>query len=181
MKGVLNALEKAVGSDVLVGVPQNAKPRKNDDKMTEPVLMYIHSEGSPARGIPARPAIQIAINKNKKEIANQLKDIIKDGLDKKNVRLLQHALGSFAVDKVVSTFGSDDLEPLKDATKKRKAKKIKTGTGRLVILANGRTEKIKLSAKERQIEFMLSNGNPLVDTGQLKRSIAYQIKRIKKK
>jgi hypothetical protein len=182
LKDVLNALEKAVRADILVGVPQNAKPRTNDDKMTEPLLMYIHSEGSPARGLPARPAIQIGIEKNKQEIAKRLKGILKDGLDKKDIRYLQYALGAFAVEKVVSTFGSDDLAPLKKATIKRKAKKITKGETRLVVLSNGRVEKIRLSAKERQAEFiMTTNGDPLDDTGQLKRSITYKIEKVTKK
>ena len=45
--------------DVLVGIPQEANA--DHGGITNAELLYIHTNGSPARGIPARPTIQPAI------------------------------------------------------------------------------------------------------------------------
>lgn len=46
--------------DVLVGIPQEANA--DHGGVTNADLLYIHTNGSPARGIPARPTIQPAVH-----------------------------------------------------------------------------------------------------------------------
>lgn len=59
----LNNLRKgflwAGRTDVLVGIPQETNADHGGISNAE--LLYIHTNGSPARGIPARPTIQPAI------------------------------------------------------------------------------------------------------------------------
>lgn len=45
--------------DVLVGIPQETNA--DHGGITNAELLYIHTNGSPARGIPARPTIQPAV------------------------------------------------------------------------------------------------------------------------
>lgn len=69
-----SALEAISKSDVLVGITQATTQRKKG-KINNASLMYVLSNGSPARGIPATPIIEPAIvaDGNKQVITNELK------------------------------------------------------------------------------------------------------------
>jgi hypothetical protein len=77
-------LDMLVNSDVLVGIPQSKNSRKGG-KIGNAALLYIHTNGSPAQGIPKRPVIEPAINAsgNKEPIKLELeaaaKAIMRDG------------------------------------------------------------------------------------------------------
>lgn len=61
----------AVG--VYVGIPEDESPREGSGQVSNAQLMYIHTNGSELRGIPARPIIEPAIEAedNKEKIAEQ--------------------------------------------------------------------------------------------------------------
>ena len=67
--------------DALVGIPARTTLRRKDP-INNASLLFIHTNGSPARGIPARPVIEpaIAANGNKQQIAAELKDAAKAAL-----------------------------------------------------------------------------------------------------
>lgn len=60
--------------DVLVGIPEEKASRRGRDRVNNAELMYIHTHGSPLRGIPARPVIEAAIEApdNKEKIGEGL-------------------------------------------------------------------------------------------------------------
>ena len=64
-------VERLRKSDVLVGVPADRTQRAGEP-VTNASLMFIHSAGSPLKGIPARPTIQPAIQQNRALIAPEL-------------------------------------------------------------------------------------------------------------
>jgi hypothetical protein len=68
--------------EVLVGIPQ-ARTNRPGEPINNASLMYIHTHGSPARRIPARPVIEPAIVANRTVIDAQLHDgakvILEDG------------------------------------------------------------------------------------------------------
>lgn len=77
--GALHArLEMLAKSDVLVGIPQAKNSRRGHgagNRIGNAELLYIHTNGSPIRGIPARPVIEPAIQAsgNKEPIQLELK------------------------------------------------------------------------------------------------------------
>ena len=64
MQQVLNELAQ---TQVLVGIPEDKAARK-DGHISNAALMYIHSNGSPINGIPARPIIEPALEHDKERI-----------------------------------------------------------------------------------------------------------------
>jgi len=61
------ALKELDSLQVLVGIPEDESMRK-DGEISNAVLLYIHSNGSPANNLPARPVIEPALEDNKERI-----------------------------------------------------------------------------------------------------------------
>lgn len=53
-------LAKLKKAQVLVGIPEDHNAR-NKGEMTNAALMYLHTHGSPRQGVPARPVIEPAL------------------------------------------------------------------------------------------------------------------------
>ncbi len=81
------ALSKIRRAEVLVGIPQRTAGRPRQ-KINNAALLYIHTHGSPVRGIPARPVIEPAIQAegNRQAIAVELEAAAKAWLDKNPVK-----------------------------------------------------------------------------------------------
>ena len=97
-----------------VGIPQEANAA-HEGGVTNAELLYIHENGSPANNIPPRPVIEIALTEEttKSRIRNQIKSSNRLAL-MGNVEAAERELnkaGMIAVNAIVKTFGSDQLEP----------------------------------------------------------------------
>lgn len=77
------SLEDLQRSDVLVGIPEEENHR-DENGIGNAALLYIHTNGSPVRNIPARPVIEPAIKAegNRQLINEQLKKAAKAILSK---------------------------------------------------------------------------------------------------
>lgn len=133
LKKIKANLKKLSKLDLLVGVPQEEgnRDKRRDYKtkkivkdenieITNAELMFIHSQGSPARGIPKRPTIEPTIEENKELIQKTIKKIATDMLDGADGRVELEKLGIRLVNKIRAKFGSDELVPIKNATIKAK-------------------------------------------------------------
>jgi hypothetical protein len=66
----------AIGKvDVLVGIPQ-ANASRPSEQVNNAELMYIHTNGSPIKHIPARPVIEPAIEANRPAIVRELEQAL---------------------------------------------------------------------------------------------------------
>lgn len=85
------SLAKLQRSQVFVGVPEAKAPRKKS-KITNAQLVYIHTNGSPLRGIPARPIIEPAIEAagNKELITGQLGKAAQAAMGSKPAEMRPH-------------------------------------------------------------------------------------------
>lgn len=134
LKKIKANLKKLSKLDLLVGVPQEEgnRDKRRDYKtkkivkdenieITNAELMFIHSQGSPARNIPKRPTIEPTIEENQKTISEKFKKIAQSMLDNKSDGKEElEKLGIWVVNKIKARFGSDELAPLKEATIKAK-------------------------------------------------------------
>lgn len=91
MGPILNSLQKLERSQVYVGIPE-AKATRKKSKINNAQLMYIHTNGSPIRGIPARPVIEPAIKAhgNVEPITEEMKQAAAAALDGKSSQVKQH-------------------------------------------------------------------------------------------
>ena len=114
-------MERIRKSDVLVGVPA-ANAQRKDEPITNASLMFIHSKGSPIRGIPARPTIEPAIQQSQALISPQLaraSQYLMQNKPREAEKALARA-GTVAVNATKRMFGSAQLAPNAPSTIKRK-------------------------------------------------------------
>ena len=126
------------GKVVNVGVP--AGPKEKDGT---PVAMIaaVHEFGSPSQGIPERPFLRVAVQRNRQKYVrlNRI-NLVKMLRGQATVDQALGQLGEMAKGDVQTEIRSGDFAPLKPATIKRKG-----------------------------------SSRPLIDTGQMVQSIAWEL------
>lgn len=145
-KNLKALLEK---SDVLVGIPQDRNNRPGEP-IGNAALLYIHTNGSPIRNIPARPVIEPALaeEQTRKAINVELNAAVKAMISnepEKAFNFLERA-GTIGANAAKAWFfnPSNNWQPLKPATIKHKGSSqplIDTGSMRKAITHVVRTEK----------------------------------------
>lgn len=156
-------LKQITDMDVLVGVSESNTSRQ-ENQITNAQLMFIHTNGSPLHGIPARPVIEPAIQAdgNREQITDQLAAAAQTVLQGNPVSAVKYLrLAGQAGENVSREWFTDSRNnwpPNSPATIAAKEKKM--------------TAESKASA--------LAAGNPLtrplIDTGQLRKSIIYVVR-----
>ena len=81
MSQIKDVMNKLKDIDVLIGIPQEKDPRPKNTGVGNAELLFIHTKGSPLRGIPARPVIEPAIEDDKEAITDLLGEALKCILD----------------------------------------------------------------------------------------------------
>jgi hypothetical protein len=107
LHGIIKELSKL---EVYVGIPDDKSPRENDTSVTNAELMFIHTNGSPLRGIPARPSIEPSIEKNEEAISAEMKVAMQLALEGKadETKLQLDRVGDFASGKAREYFTDPD-------------------------------------------------------------------------
>lgn len=124
LKAVQEAIKELKSHEVLVGIPQEKSSRKGGGKVTNAELLFIHTNGSPARGIPPRPVLQPAIENDKERVGEMLGKAINaatSGKKEEVVPSLERA-GQFGenICKAWFTNPSNGWEPNNEETIKKK-------------------------------------------------------------
>lgn len=175
---VLESIKQLVGQEVLVGIPASQAERSGDDSspLNNAQLGYIHEYGSPARNIPARPFLGPGVAEKQESIGLHLQKAagaaMNGNADK--VQLELNAAGLIAADGVRNKINTGNFEPLSPETVRSRHKSRGTQSMReaerqyLDLIAQG-------SAPEQaQSEAGI---RPLINTGQLRNSITYVIRK----
>lgn len=157
-KMILNKLPKLktafaqlAQQEVLVGVPSEDAARKSEEKqpMNNATLAYIQDNGSPAANIPERPFMRPGIQDCKEKVVKQFKNGAKAALEG-NADAIDKALhtsGLIAQAAIRNRINAGPPPPLAKSTLAARRRRGRTGTV------------------------------PLVDTGQLRNSINYVLRK----
>lgn len=139
-------LEKLKRAAVYVGIPQD-KNLRTSGEVTNAQLLYLHTNGSPLRNIPARPVIEPAIKSpdNSARISTELNAAAKSILDGDADAAHQHL-------ERAGTLGANA------------AKRWFTDP------RNGWAPNSPVTIAEK------GSDKPLIDTGELRRDITYVVK-----
>lgn len=131
----------------MVGIPQDETERK-EGEINNATLLYIHENGAPEAGIPARPTMKPGIKNATVEIERRLKLAGQAALAGKpqSVRNQMAAAGQAGASAVKAMINSNVGPPLKPAT---------------------------LAARRRR---GLKRTNTLVDTGQMRNAVTYVVR-----
>ncbi|WP_079218927.1 hypothetical protein [Herbaspirillum robiniae] len=154
LKQVLEAISGLVGKDVLVGIPDSAPERRTDEsgEPTPPsnaVIGYIQETGSPANNIPPRPFLVPGVAEVQDAISTRLGKAASAALagDKDGAEVQMGRAGLQAQNSVRARINNGVMPELKDSTIANRLRRGRTGTV------------------------------PLIDTGQLRNSIIYVIRK----
>ena len=132
---------------VYVGIPEEKTGRK-EGSVTNAQLMYIHTNGSGLKNIPARPVIEPAIEApgNKEQISEELAESARAMMDGENDLALRHL-------KLAGMTGQN--------------------AARLWFVdpRNGWAENSPETIRRK------GSDKPLIDTGQLRKAIIYVVKK----
>lgn len=143
---VLKSIESIKNNRVLVGIPQEENSR-NDGKMTNSSIGYIHENGSPVNNIPARPFLATGVSKIKEEASRILADGALEAMNDGDTKNALTKVGILATSSVKKTLqAGEGFEPLSESTLAQRQRRGFKGT------------------------------KPLIRTGQLRNSITYVIR-----
>lgn len=166
---VLKGIDALVGKRVLVGVPGKTADRNQDEygPMNNATLGYINEFGSPASNIPARPFLVPGVEEGMDAIAARLEKaaVAATNNDPGAVDKQLHAAGLEAQTAVREKITTGPFEPLKLSTLRARARKGRKGAKEEIAS--------RLAGNEPNPE----NARPLIDTGQLRNSISYVIRK----
>ena len=124
---IIRAIEDMAQKQVLIGVPADRAPRKGKEKgpINNAALAWIHNNGSPKRGIPARPYLVPGVREAGPKCASVLKSYAKVALTHPGaIDKGLHAAGLIAVSsvkkRIVNQVGFVKLKAATIAARKRK-------------------------------------------------------------
>ena len=172
---MLAAFDALVQKDVLVGVPK-AKTARPDEPINNATLAYIHDNGAPASNVPARPFMRPGITRATPAIRAEFKiaasAVLTGNKGLVNASLNRAGLAAQNAIRAVITEGIPP--PLKPETIAARKYGRKTASRR-----KGEKEYMKQIAEgATPAEAQASVGiTPLVNTGQLRNSITYVVKK----
>lgn len=157
------ALKAVTNMDVLVGVPAN-NTNRNTDEVNNAQLLAIHTAGSPLHGLPARPVIKPAITAkgNKEQLSEQLGIAARlVMLGKAQEAVLQLKRTGMLAEGIVKNWFTDprnNWSPNSPRTVAiKEAKMTKESKAAAIAAGNPLTR-------------------PLIDTGQLRKSITFVVR-----
>lgn len=173
---IARALLTLTAVEVLVGVPESKAERDDtaDDEnesigaINNAALAFIHDQGAPDKNIPQREFMGPGIAEAEPQIAKIMEGMlvkVLDGGDASSVEQGYHQVGLKAATSIKNAINQGIPPPLAKATLQARARRGRKGA------------KEELAARGRGEAPTLTNAKPLVDSGQLRNSITYAIRR----
>lgn len=177
VNGVIDALNKLVGKEVLVGIPEETTGRRGAP-LTNAAIGYIHEFGAPAAHIPPRPFLIPGVRKAAPDYMPHLKSAANAALDGKAPRAERElaAAGIVAEQGAKREIHSNIPPPLAPSTVRGRARQRQT--------------KSRRPGEDRYLELVAAGVSPgdaqatagivsLLNTGQLAASITSVVRKAK--
>lgn len=146
---VLRSIQQLALQEVLIGIPATTTDRKDAQPINNATIGYIQESGSPANNLPARPFLVPGVQNSLPAATEQLKKGAQEALrgNADGADKRVNAAGIVAQNAVREQINSNIPPPLAESTLEGRRRR-------------GRTGEI-----------------PLIDTGQLRNSITYVIRK----
>lgn len=170
--------------DLLVGVPSDRKDREDEpwrpvghQQENNATIAYLNDRGSPANNIPPRPFMQPGIESAKDEITAILREGIQRHMrgNQNSIMTAYRASGLICQNKIRAKIVEGIPPPLAEKTLLNRIRNAQ--------LRNRRTQSARGARKELasraagNMPSASAYAKPLIETGQLKNSITYVIRR----
>lgn len=148
---LMKAIDEMLHNEVYVGIADDTTEREADKMgITNAELLFIHTNGSPVNNIPPRPVIEPAISNDKERLADMMKkasQLFMAGMDEEAIKQLQRVgMRGQNVSRQWFVDEKNGWPPNSPAVREAKIRKGST------------------------------DPKPLIDTGELRKSITYFVK-----
>lgn len=173
----LAALDELTANAVFVGIPSTRIERDPEpgEKSTpnNAVIGYTQENGDPDKNIQPRPFLVPAVEENKAEILTRLRAIGQTAFagNLLGVRALRTQLGLFAQRAVQQKITDGPFTPLSEATLQARVRR-NFGKG---AAGSRKGARLELARRASGLAAGTDLARPLIDTGQLRRSVGYVI------
>lgn len=149
MASIIKAINELGAKDVLIGIPEGNTDRKTGDPATNALIGYVQEFGSPANNIPARPFLIPGVQDIQKPASDRLKVAAQRALsgDLSTAEKQLHAAGLMGQNSARAKINSNIQPKLSERT---------------------------LAARRAR---GVTRENTLIDTGQLRNSLTYVIRK----
>lgn len=175
-KILMTRLKEISRKEVLVGITQESSSRPGED-INSAELLYVHTHGSPARGIPARPVIEPAIRAdgNRELITGLMAEGAKSLFDAQpaHAERMLNLAGQAGEDAARGWFTDprNGWPPNAPATVQRKLDKMRGKQGKAA------QEAFEAGADSYEFQGQTFGLNtPLVDTGEMRKAITHVVR-----
>lgn len=177
LEDVLQAVYAVAGAEVLVGVPEETTERPEDDEagkagITNAALARIHDQGSPEAHIPQREFMRPGMAVAREGVEAAMSSALK-GAMRGNALVAEQAMhqaGLVAQSAIRNKIDEGIPPPLSERTLRARAARGREGA---FIAAELR--------HEIPPELSIALAKPLVDTGEMRKSITYVIRQRKRR
>jgi len=131
---VIDGIAQLATTRVMVGVPAEKATRQDGEPVTNADLAYIHNNGAPEAGIPAREFMRSGIETKQADINEALKKTGEAALDGKPAAVDRgfHRVGLIGQAALRAKITDGAFVPLADATIEARRRAGRTGTKPLI-------------------------------------------------
>lgn len=176
---ILQTLKNLINTEVLVGITEENSSRPGE-RVTNAELLFIHTNGSPLKGIPARPVIEPAIENNKDKVAELLGKAAKQALhgDELGARQSLESAGMYGQKSARDWFTNPNngWAPNSEYTIVEKLRKQGRASGENGKLARDIVRHVDEGGKLSDITGIEGMVDSLIDTDEMRKSITYVIR-----
>lgn len=163
---VLRSVRVVAATEILVGVPAENTDRDDGSSFNNASRAYVHDQGSPEAHIPQREFMRPGINDAQEEITHKLGVAAKAAMkgDLMAAEMTMHQTGLIAQSAIRKRIDEGIPPPLSDYTVRERARRGRKGAQlELKNRAAGQSPSLQLA-------------KPLIDTGEMRKSITYVIR-----
>lgn len=162
-------LERAVRTEVLVGIPRSTAMREGDT-ISNAEIAYINEHGEPARRIPPRPFMEPGLQRCRDKVSTVMAEGVQELAQGGTLKPAAERVGIICQRSIRGVFTDNDWKPLSPRT-------IMARAQRTVAKHKGFADKTaRAQQSELQRELARRAGDrPLIDTGALRQSITYVV------
>lgn len=162
-------IEKAVRTEVLVGIPRSTAMRPGDE-ISNAEIAYINEHGDPACRIPPRPFMEPGFQRCR----DKVRDVMAAGVQRLarfgSLRPAAERVGLICQASIRGVFTDNDWKPLSPRTIMARAQRtVSKHKGFADKTARGQQSELQRELARR------AGDRPLIDTGALRQSITYVV------
>ena len=175
LAAVLESVRTILDAEVLVGVPADKTERNDEDGKPSPIsnagLAYVHDQGAPEVGIPQREFMRPGIADAEDEITKRLGSAMRAAMNGNALVAEQamHQVGLVAQTAIRKKIDDGIPPPLSEYTLRKRAERGRRGA------------MTELDRRARGLDPSMVFARPLIDTGEMRKSITYAIRSRKRR